>query len=99
MKEYTLLALISVVITHIVDRVSGTRLYRQKAFYFYLLFIFFIFLMVNGYLTSFIVMYNPKYFMGWRLGTIPLEDFFFGFSMITLSIVCWEKWKNKRSAI
>jgi lycopene cyclase domain-containing protein len=41
-------------------------------------------------------MYNSQFFMGIRIGTIPLEDFLFGFSMVTLSIVCWEYFKKKR---
>jgi len=45
------------------------------------------------------VMYNPQFFMGIRIGTIPLEDFLFGFSMVTLSIVCWEYFKKKREVM
>ncbi|MFH1363380.1 MAG: lycopene cyclase domain-containing protein [Candidatus Omnitrophota bacterium] len=90
MKEYTILAAISVLIAVGLDIVSGIRLLRRKDYYFFLVIIFGFKLLVNGYLTSKIVIYNPRFFLGLRLFTIPLEDFLFGFSMITIALVIWE---------
>ena len=90
MKEYTILVAISVLTAVGLDIVSGIRLLRRKDYYFFLVIIFGFKFLVNGYLTDKIVRYNPKFFLGLRLGTIPLEDFLFGFSMITIALVIWE---------
>jgi lycopene cyclase domain-containing protein len=96
MKEYTLLALLSVLATAVIDRRLGVKVLLRKEFYFFLLFILFFKFLVNGYLTgTAIVIYNPRFYLGLRLGSIPLEDFFFGFSMVTLSIVFWEYFKAR----
>lgn len=95
MKEYTLIALASVVAIIIVDKSTKINILKNKLFYLFLAVIFFFKLLVNGYLTKTnIVMYNPKYFLGLRLGSIPLEDFLFGFSMVTLAIIFWEFFKK-----
>jgi lycopene cyclase domain-containing protein len=91
MKEYTLLAVASVLITVIIDRMTKIRVLTRPEFYIYLLVIMFFKFLVNGFLTGQnIVIYNAGFFLGLRIGSIPLEDFFFGFSMITLTIIFWE---------
>jgi len=53
----------------------------------------------NGYLTwRPIVIYNPDQFLGIRLWTIPLEDFLYGFGLITITIVLWEFFLRKEGA-
>ena len=95
MKEYTLLAVTSVFITVIIGRMTKARVFIRPEFYIYLSVIMFFKLLVNGFLTGQnIVMYNPGFFLGLRIGSIPLEDFFFGFSMITLTIIFWEYFKT-----
>jgi len=97
MKEYTFLSLCSVIFTFLIDRLSKVNLFRKKEFYFFIAVILGFKLLVNGYLTgTSIVMYNPKYFLGLRLGSIPLEDFLFGFSMVSLAIISWEFAKRNR---
>lgn len=96
MKEYTLLAIVSVAVTILVDKLTRVNILKRKLFYLFLAVIFGFKVLVNGYLTKTnIVMYNPKYFLGARLGSIPLEDFLFGFSMVTLGIILWEFFKKK----
>jgi len=99
LKEYTLLATLSVLLIIIIDHKSGVCILRQKLYYVFFAVIIGFKLLVNGYLTRHIVMYNSQFFMGIRIGTIPLEDFLFGFSMVTLSIVCWEYFKKKREVM
>lgn len=97
MKEYTLLAIISVFIALIIDRITKTRVLIRSEFYIYLAVITFFKFLVNGFLTGEnIVMYNSRFFLGLRIGSIPLEDFFFGFSMVTLAIIFWEHFKEAR---
>lgn len=54
------------------------------------------FLLINGILTGSwipdeIVWYNAQEFSGIRIGTIPFEDFFYGFSLIALNIIIYER--------
>ncbi len=95
MKEYTIMAMLSVVVVVMLDSRFKTRILKRPLFYvFFAVIIFFKFL-VNGFLTGQnIVIYNPNTFLGVRLTSIPLEDFLFGFSMVTLSIIFWERFKR-----
>lgn len=99
MKEYTLMALLSVAATVFLDHRSGIRLLRQGRFYLFLGVILFFKFLVNGYLTSQgIVIYDPKFYLGVRWGSIPAEDFLFGFSMVTMTIIFWEYFLKKEKA-
>lgn len=94
MREYTLLAVLFAAAVPVLDGICRTGLLRKPLFYVFLAVIFFFKLLVNGYLTaSRIVIYNPAMFSGIRLGSIPLEDFLFGFSMVSFCLIVWEKYK------
>lgn len=96
MKEYTLLGLLSVLLTVGLDRLTQIRILKNREFYLFLAVILLFKLLVNGYLTGAgIVQYNPRFFLGARLGSIPLEDFLFGFSMVGLTIIFWEYFKGR----
>jgi lycopene cyclase domain-containing protein len=98
-KEYTLLAILSVVATVVLDEVSEVRILRRPAYYVFLLIIWGMMMLVNGYLTGMmgaaIVLYDPRFFLGIRLITIPIEDFLFGFSMVTMAAIFWEYFKGE----
>lgn len=99
MKEYTAIAIASVFFTLILDRATRVGIFKRGEFYFFLLMMAFFKLLVNGFLTGRqIVLYNPEFFLGVRLGSIPLEDFLFGFSMVSLTIIFWEFFKKRGSA-
>lgn len=63
------------------------------------------FLIINGVLTGSwidapIVWYNPEHFSGMRIGTIPMEDAMYGFSLIVSNILLHEKlmvWRGTKS--
>ena len=98
MKEYTLLAIIAAVIAVLMDSKFKTGILRRKLFYLFLLVIFCFKFLVNGYLTRNIVMYDDRFFLGYRLGTIPLEDFIFGFAMVVILLAVWEFFKRREVA-
>ena len=96
MKEYTILALAAAAGSVVLDRLLGTRLLARRRFWVAMAIMFFFKIPSNGYLTGRpIVLYDPAYFLGIRLGTIPVEDFFYGFGLITLSLVLWEYFVRK----
>lgn len=72
---------------------------QLRVFYITFLIILIPFFIINGILTgSFIkdqvVWYNNAENLGIRMGTIPIEDAGYAFSMIFLSIILIEKFKN-----
>lgn len=59
------------------------------------------FLLVNGILTGSwipeeVVWYNAQEFSGIRIGTIPFEDFFYGFALIALNIIFYESFQKTK---
>ena len=91
MKEYTLLAVLSVGVALLLDRWLHTMVVRTRVFWIAMGIMFLFKIPSNGYLTwRPIVLYNPDQFLGIRLWTIPLEDFLFGFGLITVTLVLWE---------
>lgn len=95
-KEYTLLAVISVLLAITLDFVLGTKLVLKKKFWIFWAVMFVLLFIINGYLTwRPIVIYGESFYLGIRLFTIPVEDFFFGFSLITSNIVLWEYYTKK----
>lgn len=54
------------------------------------------FLISNGILTGKpVVLYDDTKNLGIRVGTIPLEDFFYSFSMLLLSFSLYDKFKSR----
>ncbi len=100
MKEYTLLALAGVLIAVITDiAVLKTRLIFNKKFWVFWCVMFVLIFIINGYLTwRPIVLYGEGHYLGIRLFTIPVEDFLYGFSLLTLNISIWEFCNKKRLA-
>jgi lycopene cyclase domain-containing protein len=91
MKEYTVLALLSAVLAVLIDHSAGTRVTRRGEFWVFMAVMVLLKVVVNGYLTGRpIVLYGEPFFLGLRIWTIPVEDFAYGFGLITMSIVCWE---------
>lgn len=96
MKEYTIASVLSVLIIFIIDLISGTKLFSKKNFWIFWGVMSIITFIVNGYLTwRPIVIYGEQFQLGFRVWTIPIEDFLFGFSLITLNIIIWEKFTKK----
>ena len=74
----------------------GQSLLRLKAFWLYQLVLIFMFVIANSILTSLpIITYGSHAIIGVRIGTIPLEDFFFNFALINLWILVWENLKQR----
>ena len=91
MKEYTIASLASVCVVVVLDRILKTGLMRRAEFWGLMAVMFGFKLIFNGYLTwRPIVLYGERFYLNIRFGTIPLEDFLFAFSMISLTVILWE---------
>jgi lycopene cyclase domain-containing protein len=60
------------------------------------------FLLVNGILTGSVtstpvVWYSSSHVLGYRVGTIPLEDFFYGLLLVLFTIALFERFERRRS--
>jgi lycopene cyclase domain-containing protein len=54
-------------------------------------------LITNGYLTGLeIVTYNPELIAGTRIAYAPIEDLFFGFALVSLTMFIWTKLGSKK---
>lgn len=96
MMEYTISAFVSAAVLILADAVSGIRLLRRKEFWIFLFIMYAFMIVVNGYLTSRpIVLYAPEHHLGFRIFTMPVEDFFFGFSAMMTTLLIWEFVKRK----
>jgi len=100
MKEYTLLAILSVLIAIGADLFLKTKLIRNKKFWVFWCVMLILIFLINGYLTwRPVVLYGNDFFLNVRLFTIPVEDFLYGFGLISLNIVLWEyftkRWAKK----
>jgi len=85
-KQYTGLTLSFLFIANLVDRFLKTNLLFDKRFYFYLLLIVIFTLIFNGYLTwRPVVTYGVEYQLDFRIITIPVEDFFYGISLLWMN--------------
>lgn len=104
MPEYSLLAVSSAIAVVVLDSwILRTGLLRRRSFWITLGFLLLGKLVVNGYLTARpIVHYYAPYYLGIRLGTIPVEDFLYGFAMLGLVLIGWEylgkRWKDRGSS-
>ena len=96
MGEYTGAALIAAVLVVVVEVAwIRTGLFRTKAYWLSMAIILFFMVLVDGWLTKLsapIVLYNPDEFSGIRIPwDIPVEDYLFGFALVTLVMLLWDR--------
>ena len=103
MPEYTVLtafAVVAVVVAELVYFKSG--IFTTAQYWWSIVIIFAFQVLVDGWLTKLsapIVIYDPKELLGLRTPwDIPVEDFGFGFAMVTLAILLWRRWLDRRPA-
>ena len=94
MPEYTLLAVLSVVGTLLVEVLwLRTGILRTAQYWLAMAIVYAFHVLVDGWLTKLsapIVIYDEGQITGVRVPwDIPVEDYLFGFSMITLTLMLW----------
>jgi len=102
MPEYTLATLITMVVVVLLELfVFRTGIFATLQYWLTLLIVFAFQVLVDGWLTKLsdpIVIYAPKRMLGVRWPfDIPIEDFGFGFAMVSLALMLW-RWLGRRSA-
>jgi lycopene cyclase domain-containing protein len=94
-KEYTGLMLIFLGAAAILDRLLKTGLFLRRRLLTDLASVLILILVFNSYLTwRPVVLYGEAYQLGIRIGTIPVEDFGYGVSLILIATILYEKLKT-----
>ena len=102
MPEYTVLTAVAIVAVVVAELVYfKTGIFATAQYWLSIVIVFAFQIVVDGWLTKLtapIVIYNSEEFLGIRIPwDIPIEDFGFGFSMVTLAILLWRRWLDRRS--
>ncbi|MGJ6980413.1 lycopene cyclase domain-containing protein [Aestuariimicrobium soli] len=100
--EYTLLTVLAVVGVVAVELLwLRTGLFRSLQYWLGIAIVFFFQALVDGWLTKLsdpIVLYNPAHHLGLRVPwDIPVEDFGFGWAMVTLTLLVWTHLGRRRT--
>ena len=103
MPEYTVLAVVSVLAVLAVERWwLRTGLLRTGQYWLSMAIVLFFMVLVDGWLTKLsapIVRYDETRTVGVRFPwDIPVEDFLFGFSMVTLTMLLWVRQRDDTDA-
>ena len=97
-REYTFLAILSVGISILFVSLVNVKLFSSRTYWIYTALTLVLFLIFNYLLTSIpVVQYSSNAITGFRVTTIPIEDFLFNFSMLTnyLLVYLWASKKLK----
>jgi lycopene cyclase domain-containing protein len=80
--------------------VLHTGLFRRPAYWLSMLIVIGFQILVDGWLTKLsapIVIYNDQQISGLRFPfDIPVEDFLFGFALVTAVLLLWERQRERR---
>jgi lycopene cyclase domain-containing protein len=99
-QHYTFLALFSCAVFFLVSFYFYNTTVNSGIFWIFMLFSYFPFTIVNYILTSLpVVVYNPAAIWEVRFLTIPLEDFFYSFSLISFYIFSYTLTAEKKSEL
>ena len=95
-QEYTILAMFSVALFFLLSAFLYPQVLKSRLYWMYIILSFIPFIIFNYFLTSLIVVYyNPEAIWGIRVTTIPLEDFFYNFSMLSFYLMVYIYFKNR----
>jgi lycopene cyclase domain-containing protein len=103
MGAYTLLTIVAVVAVVAYEVLfARTGIFRTRSYWLSMAIIVFFQVLVDGWLTKRsapVVIYDPDSFSGVRVGFhSPLEDFGFGFALVTLTMVVWDQLGRRSDA-
>jgi lycopene cyclase domain-containing protein len=101
-QDYTILAMFSCALFFILAPTLYPKMLKSRNYWFYIILSFIPFIIFNYLLTSLIVVgYNPDAIWGghgaWngRFITIPFEDFFYNYSMLSFYLMVYLYFKEK----
>ncbi|MEJ2636724.1 MAG: lycopene cyclase domain-containing protein [Calditrichia bacterium] len=94
-RQYTGITLFALGITALLDMLLKTDILLRPRTYLYLAIITAFILIFNGFLTARpVVLYNNAFQLSFHIFTIPIEDFGYGYSLILLNTILYDKFKG-----
>ena len=98
---YTVPAIVATLAVGVLEfTVLRTGLFRRPAYWLSMLIVIGFQILVDGWLTKLsapIVVYDNRQSSGIRFPLdIPVEDFFFGFALVTAVLLLWERQRERR---
>ncbi|HME14952.1 MAG TPA: lycopene cyclase domain-containing protein [Mycobacterium sp.] len=97
---YTAPAVLAVLAVCALELVLRTGLFRRPAYWLSMLIVVGFQILVDGWLTKLsapIVVYDDRQIAGIRFPfDIPVEDFLFGFALVTAVLLLWERQRERR---
>ena len=97
---YTAPAVLAVLAVCVLELVLRTGLFRRPAYWLSMLIVVGFQILVDGWLTKLsapIVVYDDRQITGIRFPfDIPVEDFLFGFALVTAVLLLWERQRERR---
>jgi lycopene cyclase domain-containing protein len=98
---YTVPAIVAALAVGVLEfTVLRTGLFRRPAYWLSMLIVIGFQIVVDGWLTKLsapIVVYDNRQTSGIRFPLdIPIEDFFFGFALVTAVLLLWERQRERR---
>ncbi len=95
-KAYTMKALFSAGLFFSAAPIFFRRMISGRIYWYFIIFNFIPFFLVNYFLTSLpVITYSDQAISGLRITTIPVEDFFYSFSLISFFLGVFEQVKTK----
>ena len=96
MGEYTAAALVAAAVVVAFELAwLRTGLFRDRTYWIAMAIVAFFQVLVDGWLTKLsapIVLYAPEHLSGVRFPwDVPVEDYLFGFALVTLVMLLWER--------
>lgn len=89
-RAYTFCALVAAAATFL--NLLQTKYYTDKRFWYFQGLLLVLFVVSNTLLTALpVILYGPQAIVGFRIGTIPIEDFLFNFALITLFLTVFTR--------
>lgn len=97
---YTVPAIVAVILIPVLEfRVLRTGLFHKPQYWISMVIVFGFQILVDGWLTKLsapVVVYNERQTSGIRIPfDIPVEDFLFGFSLVTAVLLLWERQQHR----
>jgi lycopene cyclase domain-containing protein len=98
---YTVPAIVAALAVGVLEfTILRTGLFRRPAYWLSMLIVIGFQILVDGWLTKLsapIVVYDNRQTSGIRFPLdIPIEDFFFGFALVTAVLLLWERQRERR---
>lgn len=98
--EYTIAAVVGAVAVVAIELLwLRTGVFSRVSYWVTMAIVFFFQVLVDGWFTKLsapLVIYAPEHLSGVRFPfDIPVEDYAFGFAMVTLAILLWERGRQR----